>query len=126
MKILHVISSVNPKGGGPVEGIRQLQKPMLREGVDVTVVCCDPPDAPWLKNSGLASVIALGPAHLGYAYCSKLLPWLRANLPREAYAVHGARTIGGDEMGVYFLTLADAAAFLKVFPNVPLAWPYAR
>lgn len=90
MKILHVISSVNPKGGGPVEGIRQLQKPMLREGVDVTVVCCDPPDAPWLKNSGLASVIALGPAHLGYAYCSKLLPWLRANASQyDAVVVNG-------------------------------------
>ena len=69
--------------------------------------------------------LAVPPEGLGKRL-DEMNEWLRANLPREAYAVHGARTIGGDEMGVYFLTLADAAAFLKVFPNVPLAWPYAR
>lgn len=53
----------------------------------------------------------------------EFIAWLRANLPRDAYAVHSARTIGGSAMAVHFLTLTDAAAFLEAFPGVPLALP---
>lgn len=79
MKLLHVISSINPKGGGPIEGIRQLHRPMRQAGVTIDVVCCDAPDASWVTNTSLTQVFALGPARLGYAYCPDLLPWLRAN-----------------------------------------------
>lgn len=79
MKILHVISSVNPKGGGPIEGIRQLRAPIIKLGATVDVVCCDAPDDPCLANTGLSTVIPLGPAHLRYGYTPRLLPWLRAN-----------------------------------------------
>lgn len=79
MKILHVISSVNPIGGGPIEGVRQLQQPMKTFGVDVDVACCDTPDSPWLNNTGLSTVFALGPAKGSYAYASRLLPWLTVN-----------------------------------------------
>lgn len=90
MKLLHVISSVNPKGGGPIEGVRQLHAPMLKLGATVDVVCCDAPDAPWLANTGLSKVMPLGPARLGYAYCPALLPWLRANAARyDAVIVNG-------------------------------------
>jgi glycosyltransferase involved in cell wall biosynthesis len=90
LKLLHVISSVNPKGGGPIEGVRQLHKPMLQAGVVVHLVCCDSPDAPWLVNHGLSKVIALGPARLGYSYCSDLLPWLRVNAGKyDAVIVNG-------------------------------------
>lgn len=90
MKILHVIASVNPKSGGPIEGVRQLHQPMMRANVEVDVVCCDAPDAPWLTNSGLSRVIALGPARFGYAYCANLLPWLRANSNQyDAVIVNG-------------------------------------
>ena len=90
MKLLHVISSINPKGGGPIEGVKQFQAPMRAMGVDVEIACCDAPDAPWLASSGLHTVHALGPAHLGYAYAPRLLPWLRANAPRfDAVIVNG-------------------------------------
>lgn len=90
MKLLHVISSINPKGGGPIEGVKQFQAPMRALGVDVEIACCDAPDAPWLATSGLHNVHALGPAHLGYAYTPRLLPWLRANAPRfDAVIVNG-------------------------------------
>lgn len=49
--------------------------------------------------------------------------WLRAELPREAFAVHSARTIGGDAMAVYFLGIEDAARFLAAFSNLQLAAP---
>lgn len=90
MKLLHVIPSVNPKGGGPIEGIRQLHAPMLKLGATVDVACCDAPDAPWLANKGLSKVIAIGPARLGYAYAPRLLPWLRANAAQyDAVIVNG-------------------------------------
>lgn len=51
-----------------------------------------------------------------------MLAWLRTNLPREAFAVHSARTIGGDAMAVHFVRIDDAVSFLKAFPDVPLAY----
>lgn len=90
MKFLHVISSINPKGGGPIEGIKQLQ-PLLKDlGVDVEIACCDAPDAPWLATCGLPTIHALGPAYMKYSYTPRLLPWLRKNAPRfDAVIVNG-------------------------------------
>ena len=79
MKILHVISSVNPQGGGPIEGIKQLHAPLSQLGVEVDLVCCDAPDAPWLATSGFPMINALGPAKSKYGYTPKLIPWLREN-----------------------------------------------
>lgn len=53
----------------------------------------------------------------------ELMAWLRDNLPRESYAVHSARAIGGSAMAVYFLTFTDAGTFLDAFPDLPLAVP---
>lgn len=90
MKFLHVISSVDPKGGGPIEGIRQLHAPMLAHGHTVDVVCCDAPNAPWLVQSRLSRVISLGPAKFGYSYTSKLVPWLRQHAHEyDAVIVNG-------------------------------------
>ena len=89
-RVLRVISSVNPNGGGPIEGAKQLYAPMQALGVDLEVACCDAPDAPWLASCGLPVVHALGPARFGYAYAPRLLPWLRDNAPRfDAVIVNG-------------------------------------
>ena len=90
LRLLRVISSVNPKGGGPIEGVKQLYAPMKALGVELEVACCDAPDAPWLSNCGLPVVHALGPTRSGYAYAPRLLPWLRANAHRfDAVIVNG-------------------------------------
>jgi glycosyltransferase involved in cell wall biosynthesis len=91
MKILRIISSVDPKGGGVIEGVRQLQGPLVRMGHDVDIACCDAPDAPWLCESeeGL-NIYALGPSRFGYAFTSRLLPWLRKNVANyDAVIVEG-------------------------------------
>lgn len=77
MKLLHIISSVNPAGGGPIEGIRQLHAPLLAMGHTVHLVCSDDPSATSLANSRLNRVFAVGPAKMGYAYSPQLVPWLR-------------------------------------------------
>lgn len=90
MRLLRVISSVNPKGGGPIEGIKQSQESLCAMGVDVEIASCDAPDAPWLRDCGLLVVHALGPANSGYGYSPRLLPWLKENAHRfDAVLVHG-------------------------------------
>jgi glycosyltransferase involved in cell wall biosynthesis len=90
MRILHVISSTDPATGGPIEGIRQLLKPLHELGHTVEVACCDAPQSHWLAELGLNGVYALGPARLGYAYAPRLLAWLRENATRyDAIIVHG-------------------------------------
>lgn len=90
MKILHVISSVNPKGGGPIEGIRQLHRPITELGAEIDVVCGDAPDAPWLADTGLTRVIPLGPSHWNYGFTAVLLPWMRAHAAQyDAVIVNG-------------------------------------
>ena len=90
MRILHVISSTNPQGGGPIEGVKQLYIPLQAIGTVVEIVCCDEPDAVWHSVAGMPVIHALGPSKLVYSYTSKLLPWLRENVSRfDAVIVNG-------------------------------------
>jgi glycosyltransferase involved in cell wall biosynthesis len=89
MKILHVISSVNPLGGGPIEGIRQLGTALVSAGHRVEIASLDPPNAPYVNLSPLP-VHALGPGSFGYRYSAQLVPWLRANRGKyDAVIVNG-------------------------------------
>jgi glycosyltransferase involved in cell wall biosynthesis len=78
MKILHIISSVNPAGGGPIEGVKQLGTTLVACGHRVEIASLDAPEMPWVGECPLP-VHALGPPHLGYAYSTRLIPWLRAH-----------------------------------------------
>lgn len=90
MKILHVISSTNPIGGGPIEGVKQRYNSLKELGVTVEIACCDAPDSPWLVSDNLPKIHALGPSRLGYAYTPNLLPWLRANVSKfDAVIING-------------------------------------
>lgn len=89
MNILHVISSVNPANGGPIEGIRQLGGTLASQGNRVEVASLDPPGAPYLKQFPLR-VYPLGPSKLKYAFSAQLVPWLTANRSRyDAVIVNG-------------------------------------
>ena len=67
MKILRLIRSLNPEGGGPAEGIRQITPHLGALGVSTTVASLDSPDAPWLKGQPFQA-IGLGPVAGGYGY----------------------------------------------------------
>ena len=81
MRILHVIPSANPAGGGPIEAVTRLGLEYTRQGNEVEIVTLDPPDAGWLLHYPLPCH-ALGPAMLKYGYTSRLLPWLREHARR--------------------------------------------
>jgi len=90
MRLLHVISSTNPQGGGPIEGVKQLHAPLGDLGVSVEIACCDAPGAPWHAADGMPPVHALGPSRLNYGYTPRLVPWLRQNATRfDAVIVNG-------------------------------------
>ena len=76
LRILHSIRSVNPAGGGPIEGLKQISAVNRRRGHEVEVISLDSPDAPWVKNCPLPCY-ALGPSYLGYGYAPLFVPWLR-------------------------------------------------
>jgi glycosyltransferase involved in cell wall biosynthesis len=78
MKLLRLISSLDPIGGGPIEGARRIDEELARLGHQVEVACLDDPGQPW-HSVYPATVHALGPARLGYRYSPVFLPWLRAN-----------------------------------------------
>lgn len=93
LKILHVIRSVDPAGGGPIEGIRR-QNDATRHLAEREVVCLDSPDAPHLSTfpmrvHALGTAFQTGPlAHYGYS--PALAPWLRSHAPEyDAVIVNG-------------------------------------
>lgn len=75
MRILHIIATINPVDGGPIEGVRQIGEIMAREGVTQEVLCLDPAGAPWLAGFGRA-VHALGnPRPQGNGYFARFKRW---------------------------------------------------
>lgn len=76
MRILHVIHSANPAGGGPIEAVKQLAAVHVRDGHDVEVVTLDAADAPWNSAAELR-IHAFGSSVPGYGFNSRLIPWLR-------------------------------------------------
>lgn len=78
LKILHVISTVDPKSGGPIEGVNQLSAVYQKGGINVEICSLDLPTAECVRKSK-TKVHAIGPGVGKYSYSSRLLPWLRAN-----------------------------------------------
>jgi glycosyltransferase involved in cell wall biosynthesis len=76
MKMLHVIHSANPAGGGPIEAVKQLAGALEGSGHSVELVCLDAPGAPWLSGFPFP-VHAVGPSSLSYGYSLRLVPWMR-------------------------------------------------
>lgn len=85
VKLLHVMSGLDPHAGGPREGV--CRRGVFLEGLghSVSIVTLDAPDAPFLKDVPL-KVYALGPSKSALRYNSKLVPWLMAHA-REYDAV---------------------------------------
>lgn len=86
MRILHVIASVDPHGGGPIEGIKQRGAWLIQQGHQVEVASLDDPTAPCVHNFPLP-VHALGPSWGVYGYSTRLRPWLRQRLAHFDHVV---------------------------------------
>ncbi len=89
MRILEIISTLNPAVGGPIEGVKQLAAFNLARGHHIEIASFDGPDSPYL-NSLAMQVHPLGPALGVYAYSPRFVPWLRRNAANyDAVVVNG-------------------------------------
>ena len=77
MKLLRVIRSLDPAGGGPMEGVRQITPHLSDLGITSTVLSLDPPDSPWLRDQP-CQCIGLGPVAGVYGYRRGLPQLIRA------------------------------------------------
>lgn len=76
MKILHVISSADPRFGGPIEGIQQIARVQQARNHRIEIASTDDPANEIFKSFPL-KVHALGPGRTHYRYAPRLLLWLR-------------------------------------------------
>ncbi len=89
VRILRVIVTLDPKFGGPVEGLRQITGPLDRAGHTTEVACLDDPGSSWLRDLSVTAH-PLGPSRGKFGYSPRLVPWLQANAGRfDLVVVHG-------------------------------------
>lgn len=89
MRILNVINSVDPKYGGPIQGVKQLGAALQSLGQKVDVASMDPPGSSFVGDFPLC-LHALGPSSFQYSFSRRFVPWLRANAGRyDVVVVNG-------------------------------------
>jgi glycosyltransferase involved in cell wall biosynthesis len=89
MRILHIITSMDPRTGGPCQGVRNLSSVILEHGHAVEVACLDDPYSPYLSQEKLL-IHPLGKSRGAWGFHPDLKPWLEHNLPRfDAVILNG-------------------------------------
>jgi glycosyltransferase involved in cell wall biosynthesis len=89
MKILHVIASMDPEGGGVSQALRNIIPELDKLGVSSVVASLDHPSASYLGKD-IFQIIALGPSITSWRYSSKLIPYLKKNSSNFTHViVHG-------------------------------------
>jgi len=90
MRLLHLISSVDAAGGGPIEGAVQLHRALAAQGHAGEFASMDAPDAACARAFDAAPLHALGPGRGRFGYSAELRPWLEDNAGRfDAVIVNG-------------------------------------
>ena len=89
MKILRIISSMNPASGGPCQGVRNSIPALSQLEIENVVLCLNEQEAEFLVRDEFETH-ALGPGKTPWQYNRKLYNWLREHLQRfDAVIVHG-------------------------------------
>jgi glycosyltransferase involved in cell wall biosynthesis len=89
MRILHTIRSVDPKGGGAVECVKQLARVHERQGIHVEFASMDAPDDSWVAEFPHL-LHAFGPVRFNYAFAPRFTSWLaQARKAYDAVIIHG-------------------------------------
>jgi glycosyltransferase involved in cell wall biosynthesis len=90
VRLLHLVPSVDPQGGGVIEGVRRIHDALAAQGHTGDLVSLDDPAAPCVAAHP-GPVVATGPSSGGsYMYNERLLPWLKAHAASyDAVIVNG-------------------------------------
>lgn len=98
MRILHIVSSIDPRTGGPAEAIRSVSVALRQRDHELEVVSLDPPDAAYVTDF-VIDAAGVGPVPAKYGYTPKLAEWIGANKHRfDVAIIHGLwnhSSIGG-------------------------------
>jgi glycosyltransferase involved in cell wall biosynthesis len=140
LKLLHVLSSLDPGVGGPLEGVRQRGLRMQQLGHQIDLISLDDPQKTFVKEFPL-TVHALGPSYSHYCYNAKLVPWLESRAgDYDAVIVHGLWQYHGfavrralRKMGVPYYVFTHGMIdpwFKRTYPlkhfKKWLYWPWAE
>ncbi|RZM22988.1 MAG: glycosyl transferase family 1, partial [Pedobacter sp.] len=88
MKLLRIIPSINPKVGGPPEGIRNITPHLLRNGIYTTILTSDDLNSDFGDKD--LDIINLGGRISMWGYAPKLSQWLQLNLGKyDVVICHG-------------------------------------
>lgn len=84
-KVLRIITSADPRHGGPIEGTRRFGEVWARDGHQQDLLTLDAPDERFLTDYP-GEIFPIGPAHgrsplKRYRYAPVMIPWLRARAP---------------------------------------------
>lgn len=89
MKILRIITSMNPKSGGPCQGIRNVNPYIKQLGIEIEVVCMDNTNEEYDTNDDFV-IHKIGKGKTSYQYQPLLYNWLIKNaLSYDCIIVHG-------------------------------------
>ncbi|QYA25193.1 glycosyltransferase [Gramella sp. MT6] len=89
MRILRVIATMDPRSGGPCEGIRNSIPVQKKFGIENEVLSFDSEGEDFI-NSSKFKIHAIGPAKAPYAYCAGLKGWLEENIESfNVVIIHG-------------------------------------
>jgi glycosyltransferase involved in cell wall biosynthesis len=89
MKILHIISSMNPNAGGTSQAVRNLIPNLQEFYTDNEVICFDSEELAYGSKDDF-KIFKIGNGRTSYQYRPLLLKWLANNLSQyEAVIVHG-------------------------------------
>jgi hypothetical protein len=114
LKILHVIQSVNPLGGGPIEAIRQIAASHHACGDTLQIASLDPPGAAYLAFPGVP-VVPLHRSWIDRFFPFSLLRWVRAHHhDYDAVVVNG---IWDFHLLAAYLAVRGTATPFLVFPH---------
>jgi glycosyltransferase involved in cell wall biosynthesis len=126
VRILHVISSIDPASGGPAEGLRQLSHIYNAGGHELNVATLDSPEV--IKQFNFpAPVVGLGPSIGIYGYAPRAVPWLKQHVSSydivfinciwqyNAVAAYRALAHSNTPYGVFTHGMLDPY-FKKTFP----------
>ena len=89
-KVLHVVTTCDPKSGGPIEGVKQFYHWYQKNNIKCSLITLDKHGEIFLNDKRLPKTIALGPKYLNFSYSFKLKTWLIKNIKcYNAIIVHG-------------------------------------
>jgi glycosyltransferase involved in cell wall biosynthesis len=89
MKMLRVISSVDPTCGGPINGLINSSRELLKRGHEVDVVSLDDPNKKWVSSFEFP-LVSFKSSFGVYSYSLEFSQWLKINVNNyDIVVIHG-------------------------------------